>query len=339
MAQMPLTSYELLLLAADTFAGFQHAGDAEWRGLLEAGLATAVDSLEALGFVARVGGRISPKPYGLVCGREGLRVASARRVLEAATAIVDAEEPLNEIALIGLAQLTDELDELDTPVERAGSDDFRAEHQAWCDQSQLTLGRQAVLLDVLRTTAANDSRHLQRLKRLNTISMWVRGVALTDIEDTFSQHTPAWKDPEPVAGAVRQAGERTADVIRAVARLVAVRYPDRSPTLGDMATALIPRLEHGVGREATALMRMGLGIRRGAALQLIATGIGTPEALAAALREDDNRLYPIVGSEAVYRMRAELDGRQIRGRPDAGAHARASGARTLFDRIGDATAI
>lgn len=339
MAQMPLSSYELILLAGDTFAGFQHAGDAEWRGMLEAGLATAVDNLEALGFVAREDGRISPTPYGLVCGREGLRVASARRVLEAATAIVDAGEPLNEIALIGLAQLTDELDELDTPVERTGSDDFTAEYQAWCDQSQLTLGRQAVLLDVLRTTAASDSRHLQRLKRLNTISMWVRGIALADIEDTFSQHTAAWKDPEPVAGAVRQAGERTADVIRAVARLVAVRYPDRCTTLGDMATALIPRLEHGVGREATALMRMGLGIRRGAALQLIATGISTPEALEAALRGDDNRLYPIVGSEAVYRMRAELDGRQIRGRPDAVARAHASSARTLFDRIGDATVI
>lgn len=339
MAQTSLTGYELLLLACDTFAGFQHAGNAEWRGMLEAGLATAVDRLEALGFVAREGGRISPTPYGLVCGREGLRVASARRVLEAAAAIVDAGEPLNEIALIGLAQLTDELDELDTPIERAGSDDFRTEHQAWHDQSQLTLGRQAVLLHMLRTTAANDSRHLQRLKRLNTISMWVRGIPLAEIEDTFSQHIAAWKDPEPVAGAVRQAGERTADVIRAVARLVAVRYPDQSATLGDMATALIPRLEHGVSREATALMRLGLGIRRGAALQLIAAGVGTPDALAAALKADDNRLYPIFGSEGVYRMRAALDGRQIRGRPAAVASARAGGERTLFDRIGDATVL
>jgi helicase len=339
MAQEPLTRYELLLLACDTFAGFRHRDDAEWRGRLDAGLALAAETLEASGFVSREGGRVSPTPYGFVCGREGLCVASARRVLDGAAVIVAGGEALKEIDLIGLAQMTDELDRLDTPVETTGTDEFLTEYNAWRVESQRTLGSRAALLAVLRSTAVGDDQYLRRLKRLNAISMWVRGKALADIEDTFTQYTAKWKDPEPAAGPIRQAAERTADVIRAVARLVAVRYPDSSGELGDMVTALIPRLEHGVGRDATALMRAGLGVRRGEALQLGAAGIATLAALTAAVVADDKRLYPIFGSEGVYRLRATIDGRQVRGRPSAIAEAREASQRSLFDQIGDAAAI
>lgn len=337
MSPTPLTAYELLIVACDTFAGFQHQEDSEWRRSLDRGLSIAIDKLEVLGFITREDSRICATPYGLVCGREGLRVVSAQRVLQMATAIIEKEEPLNEIALIGLTQVTDELDELETPVERNG--DFQVEYNAWRTDSQLTLGSQSTLLELLETTAANDARYIQRLKRLNTISMWVRGMPLSDIENTFSRCTPNWKTIEPASGAVRQAAERTADMIRAVARLIAVKYPQRSVILGDMATALVPRLEHGVGREATALMRLGLGIRRGAAVQLIAAGVNTPAALQTAVESDDPCLPPIFGSEGVYRMRAMLNGRHLRGGPDTVARSKAASQRSLFDQIGDATAI
>ena len=344
-----ITARELTARATSTFGGFQrHGDDAARRGAGEA-LERALLHLVELGLarvVPAAEGRQGPDrfeltPYGLVCGREGLRAESAARVLRGAEAIHDAGEPLNEIALIALAQVTCELDELYTPVEDTRRQEGQDELAAWHEQSQLTLGAQPAILTVLRTSADHDGRYLQRLKRLNAISMWVRGRPWDEIEDAFTLHVPEWKkaNPEPASGAVRQAGERTADVLRAVGRLVALRFPDLADEIRERVVAMLPRLEHGVVREAAALMRLGWGIRRSDALRLIAEGIASPEALVDALERDDQALYPILTSEGVYRMRAMAGRRARQGSPRDAVEQRAATVRALFDRIGDATAL
>src|SRR5690606_8019449 len=150
----------------------------------------------------------------------GLRAKSAARVLRGVELIRAAGEPLNEIALIALAQVTRELDLLRTPAEDTQKPAGQDELSGWQDISQLTLGKQPALMAVLRESADHDRRYLQRLKRLNAISMWVRGRPIQEIEDAFTMYEPSWKQerPEPASGAVRSAAERTADVLRAVGK-------------------------------------------------------------------------------------------------------------------------
>lgn len=359
----PVTAHELTLRAAATFGGHQRRRDDAARGAYEDALVAALDHLVTLGLACRLSAdgdetaagmpgvsrgaeeRFDLTEYGRVCGREGLRAESAARVLHGAEIIQRAGEPLNEIALIALGQITRELDELRTPAEDTRQEAGRDELAGWEGASQLALGQQPALLTVLRESAGHDGRYLQRLKRLNAISMWVRGRPLAEIEDAFTMFVPEWKQqrPEPASGAVRSAGERTADVLRAVGKLVALRYPDLADGIRERVVALLPRLEHGVVREATGLMRLGLGIRRGVALQLIAAGIATPTALIDALERDAPVLYPILTSEGVHRMRAAA-GAVARRRlgtatPDQLVESRAATQRRLFDQIGDATDI
>ena len=347
----PVTTYDLALRAGATFEGYQRRGDNVARGVAEETLTSALDRLVDLGLARRVSSRVGADTsrvdveqfelteFGLVCGRDGLRSASAARVLRGAEIIHDAGEPINEIALIALAQITCELDDLRTPAEDTTTPAGQEELAGWHSESQLTLSGRPAILVALRDSADKDDLYLQRLKRLNALSMWVRGKRLEEIEDAFTMYVPEWKQrsPEPASGAVRSAGERTADVLRAVGRLVALKFPELADDIREQVVALLPRLEHGVVREATELMRLGLGIRRGAALQLIGAGIPTPEALFAALERDERALYPILTSEGVHRMRATLNNRLGLARPSAVAQSRAASQRTLFDRVGDAT--
>lgn len=319
------------------------AGSSAGSAVGSSGTASTSPPAEVVEPAGSGGGAFALTEYGLVCGREGLRWESAARVLRGAEIIHSAGEPLNEIALIALAQVTRELDDLWTPAEDTRTAAGQEELAGWHDQSQLTLGRQPALLTVLRESAGHDGRYLQRLKRLNAISMWVRGRRLEEIEDAFTMFVPEGRQQrtEPASGAVRSAGERTADVLRAVGKLVALRYPALADGIREQVVALLPRLEHGVVREATALMRLGLGIRRGVAVQLIAAGIASPAALFDALERDAPALYPILTSEGVHRMRAAagaiIQRRPGPASPDRLAESRAATQRRLFDQIGDAT--
>jgi hypothetical protein len=347
LSPTPLTRQDLVLRAAATFGGYQRRNDDVRRGEVDDALMAALERLVALGLVRQFAGTTASggnqdlfelTPFGLICGREGLRAESAARVLRGAEIIRAAGEPLNEIALVALAQTTCELDSLYTPSENPKTPDGQTELAGWHNTSQLTFRTQPALINVLRESAPDDECYLHRLKRLNAISMWMRGKRLVEIEDAFTEYAPAWKGPEPAAGAIRSAAERSADVMRAVGRLVAEHYPEEAEAVREHVVALLPRLEHGVVREAIKLMRLGLGIRRGAAVGLIGADLATPELLFAALDRDDPVLYPILTSDGVHRMRAALSRRPRatwEHAPDAGAAAQ----RSLFDRIGDATAL
>ncbi len=141
---------------------------------------------------------------------------------------------------------------------------------------------------------------------------------------------------EPVAGVVRGAAERTADVLRAVGKLVALELPGEAPAIADAVATLVTRLEHGVEREATALMQLGLRIRRAAARDIVSAGIASPDALVHAVQSDDPRVVAIVGAQQVRRWKGAL---ARRSGHSALAVSRARAARTLFDTVGDATAI
>ncbi|HEV7593912.1 MAG TPA: DEAD/DEAH box helicase [Gemmatimonadaceae bacterium] len=343
----PLTQQQLLLRAAATFGGYQRRHDDVNRGAVDDALMAALERLVALGLVRQFAGTAGAggnqalfelTPFGLICGREGLRAESAARVLRGAEIIRAAAEPLNEIALVALAQTTLELDVLYTPSENPETPDGQTELTGWHNSSQLTFRTQPALMQVLRESSTDDECYLRRLKRLNAISMWVRGKRLVEIEDAFTVYAPVWKGVEPAAGAIRSAAERSADVMRAVGRLVAERYPEEAEALRERVVVLLPRLEHGVIREAIKLMRLGLGIRRGAAIGLIGAGLATPELLFAALERDDPVLYPILTSDGVHRMRAALS-RRPRTVWERAPDAAEASQRSLFDRIGDATAL
>lgn len=287
----------------DSFDGFQHEEDAAWRQSQRRALREAVDALAAHGFVREddaAAGALELTPLGRVCAREGLRVASALRVLAAAEAVRGAGEPLDGVAITALTQITDELDDEATSV-------ARREYGVWgAPLRELLSGRPGVLGAL---GDADPARRTCRQKRLFALVQWLRGVPAGDIEAQFGA---AFDEARTFAGSIRRFGERTAQVARGVAALLAVRYPEDAAALRAAVLDLRPRLEHGLKRDSAGLAGARLGLSRAEIHWLLAAGYGTPEALAEGLRASPERFAATFDPARVDDLQARLDGAALR---------------------------
>ncbi|HXE81699.1 MAG TPA: DEAD/DEAH box helicase, partial [Gemmatimonadales bacterium] len=282
---------EVVEAALDTFYGFQHGGDTHWRQEFRRGLRAAVTRLVQAGLVNRevnagADDRLTLTAVGSVCARESLRSASAAAVLAGADAIARAGEPLDEIALVVLAQITEELDAVPTSMSRNDSGQWNAPTQRLLPKRRVTV----------RTLAhADGDKHTCRLKRVCAILAWVRGVPLRDIEADFGRHYPD-ADGQTFAGPIRTIAERTAHVLRGLAALLAAREPNRAAEFQAMVRVLRPRLELGIERAAADLGRARLGLSRAEICALAADGCTSAEALAEALERAPDRMAALFGS-------------------------------------------
>jgi replicative superfamily II helicase len=267
------TPQRLDQLVRSTFYGYQHADDAAWRRERAVEMAAAIEVLEEAGFLKRhEDGTVSATEYGRIAGRGGISFASALEIRTAAESLVAVGEPIDELALVALIQLTNELHELHTPC------NWDEESQWSTAVAQALKGRQSML----RALGAGPDYKVRtgRLKRLYSILMWLQNRPIQAIDDRFSKH---YQSGEPAAAAIRSAASRTSDLLPSVGAILASRFPERADEILKRAVELRPRLEIGVGRKAAALIRARLGLSRAAATALEQLGITSPEELHTAI--------------------------------------------------------
>ncbi len=305
---------DLRQLLDATFFAYMERGDARARDLARGRLNTALVTLTGEGFVIRdqETGTIALTALGRVCGREGLTFASAQRVLHSVTweetgvggtddasagpASPQATAPwANEMTLVVLAQLTDEVSAVHITASPS-------EYASWEEPVARLITRE--LLDLLVTVDADAS--CGRLKRTFGVVQWVKGAPMKQIEAALTRFQ---KDRnELMAGTVRRVADRTADVIRAVAGVLAACYPSQQHALRDAVQRVRPRLEAGVGRDGAPLLRLRLPLTRKQRLDLIEADLSTLDALeaasiAAAKREPAGAaLRSIVGDAGLERF-------------------------------------
>jgi len=294
---------EVVEAAMDTFYGYQRNSDASWRQEFRRGLRAAVAHLAQTGFITRdtnsgAGEVLRLTGVGAVCARESLHSASAASVLAAAEEITAAGEPLDEIALVVLAQITEELDAVPTSVSRN-------DRGRWAEPTQRLLPNRPA---TIRTLAHQDGEtHTCRLKRVCAILAWVRGIPLRDIETELGRH---FVDAEvrTFSGMIRGIGERTSHVLRGIATLLAARDPVRAVDYEEMVRALRPRLELGIDRAASDLGRMRFGLSRAEIRALTDEGCTSAESLAEALERSPDRMIALLGARRASELRTRLGG-------------------------------
>jgi helicase len=319
------TESEVLDLARLTFDGFLNRASAEWRATLREDLRLALETLEREAFVVRAeGGKIEPTPAGLVCGREAFSVESAIRALAAAEEVIEGDEQLDETALVTIAQCTRELDSVYMPTGGQDGD-------LW---PQITTAKlisdRPALSGVLMASSRADL--VPRAKRLFAVARWLQGVAMEQIEKELSTGHSEWKRDEPMAGAIRQAATRTGHVLRAIAKLIAMRHPTREDALKSLVLSLRPRLEYGIAGAAAGLARHRLGLSRGEVRGLFQISITDLGSLREALEEETPEVMAVFGSLRAYQVLAEI--RRLGERAPVIREADDTAQMRLFDEIG-----
>jgi replicative superfamily II helicase len=302
---------DLLEVAKETFEGFQRQRDATWRRERRAQLRDAVMRLTIHGFViGHDDGTVEPTLAGRVLGRTGLTAESARRAIAAAREILAAGEVLDERAFVALAQLTGELQQdVYTPAKWH-------EGAKWASyvNEKLLADREATLRVMVAPGDAKLSA--QRLKRFYAVGRWLLGDRIDIIERGLSRFSLVIgrAAPDPAAGLVRQAADRTASVLRSLGKVLALSFPDLADEIRGRVLALLPRLEVGVHREAATLARYRLRLSRGEIRALRDAGVTDFEPLRDALRAQRDDVVAIFGSSRAAAVLATMDRRAARAR-------------------------
>jgi replicative superfamily II helicase len=224
---------------------------------------------------------------GLVDEREGLLivtelgrlagsgVVTARTVLRIADffGAVPAHE-LNRVSVICAAQVTEELEATQMPVNSRG----------W-KKEQMTYGGvlQQQGAGVALSILFNAERRIavQRAKRAVGCLLWMDGARRTDIDQAMTRHLPS----RDGAAYARDAAARTRDVIDVVLTIAQLRHP--TADLSHLSETLPVQLELGVPEEVVPIARVtGQRLTRGEYLRLRAAGLTDAAAIRAASDEE-----------------------------------------------------
>ncbi|MEZ4378597.1 MAG: DEAD/DEAH box helicase [Gemmatimonadales bacterium] len=281
--------------ALDSFWAYEQRSDDNWRAQLRLDVRAAIETAIARGFIERnARSELQLTAAGVVCASHGIAFRSACRVLTIIDGIVSTGEPLDGETLIGLAQATEELDRITTPRIKASEASWRAAGGKIFPK-RLTL--QAGLEGSLTGEELDDRHIAARFRRCYALRRWIAGHAASDIENEYSTWGPGF-------GPFTNAAERTADMLPAIAGLVASRLPGERPRLTELTNILRGRIRHGVTAKGEPLMRLGIGLRRTEAEALARAGIGSAGALLTALLEAGDPVAALLGSNAANALRA-----------------------------------
>jgi helicase len=241
--QAGMTEPQVLAFLAGTFGAFQHAfatGQQPWSTET---VRRELASLVSHGLVDSGPEGFALTPLGRVSGEQGLRVSSVLRVVAALRALP--AHAVNAPALLVVAQVTGELDEVHLPV-HAKSIQERAR---WPRELAARNVPNAVL-SALRVNADERSA-TARAKRSYSVLEWVRGTEIATIEVAILQHM---RESE-AAGAIRGTAERTRDVLPAVAKIAELIHPAATIARAPEIDELLRSLEYGVPASVLPLRR------------------------------------------------------------------------------------
>ncbi len=289
--------------ALDSFWAYEQRSDDGWRVKLREDVRVAIDTVIAEGFINRTAGNeLQLTAPGVVCASHGIAFRSACRVLKIIDRIVSTREPIDEETLIGLVQATDELDRITTPRIKKTEAQWRASGAKIFPNKP---GLQAGLDGSLTGEFLDDHQVGARFRRCYALRRWIAGHSASEIENEYSQTGPAF-------GPFANAAERTADMLPAIAALIAARLPSERTRLTGLTNTLRGRIRYGVTANGEPLMRLGIGLRRTEAETLAQAGIKSAGALLSALLQGDDPVAALLGSSAANALRAAAANQKAR---------------------------
>jgi ATP-dependent DNA helicase len=294
-------SADLDRAAFDTFWAYSERATADWRNRVRGRLQTAIGRVESAGFLSRLAdNQLQLTQFGRVCAAEGFGFASAKRVLAIADAMASAGESFDNDSLVALTQVTDELDQAKPPKQKTNAANIRSAGPRWFpSKPSLLKGMNGELTNEMTP----DDVVASRLRRYDALSKWIDGHSAADIEKRFSISTGK---QDLGFGPFHRAAERTADILPAVAAVIAARFPEQKDALLISTAVLRGRIRHGVSDAGEPLMRLGIGLQRSEAESLAKAGIAQPVDLATAIFGDDTKLEELLGTNAVHALRAAM---------------------------------
>jgi hypothetical protein len=195
---------------------------------------------------------------------------------------------LNRVTLIGAAQVTDELQAMQMPVNSRGWQKERATYGGVLQQQGAGLALN-LLLNAERGIA------IRRAKRAVGCLLWMDGASRRDIDAAITRHMPS-RDGAAYAQA---AASRTRDLIDIVIEIAQLVHPEAD--LVTLADTLPVQLELGVPEGLVPLARIiGQQLTRSDYLQLRDAGYGDVTSIANATDEDLR--VALRGSKAKLRL-------------------------------------
>lgn len=270
---------KLLSDAGDTYWGFLSRQGAGWEVAQRRAFDASLQALRRDGFVEdATSPNVRLTPLGRVCATFGLHVRSVRRLKKALETIASNGNPIDEPCIVALAQVTVELDDLPMPKlrppfmtsmaegKRGPLNDRNATYDALVDRFDLEEGQA-------------DERIAARLHRFVGLFYWMKGESPRRVEEIYSTGAE-----QPALRRLRDAADRTADMVPAIAAVVMALFPDRAGAVRTIINGLRARLEIGGSEAASRLHRLRLGLTRPQCLALVKAGIANEGELREAVR-------------------------------------------------------
>jgi hypothetical protein len=222
---------------------------------------------------------------GRFAGEAGVQVESIVRLVQALRPLATAQ--ISDPALLAVAQLTVELDELVFPLNKASTE---KEPRTWFG-NLAAQGIPTLLLDTLKRFAKEQHVGTLRAKKAAACLLYISPMPMNQIEKLLTQHGMA---RDGAAGPVRAVSARTCDLLPAVARVATSLHPELDLT--ERLPRLLVRLELGVTAEAITIARhVGAHLTRGDYQELLKAKLTTREGIDAA---SDDTLLDCLGGDA-----------------------------------------
>ena len=181
-----------------------------------------------------VDGKYKLTELGWLAGQGGIEVESITRLVDILRPLETKD--ITDPALITIAQITVELDQVLFPVNSKGS---LKESNTWSSELQ----NQNISYHILqKLRRGDDTRHIaMRFKKAVACLLWITDKPLVEIEEILTKHGGRF---DGVAGPMRSVASRTHDLLGTVARVAEIIHPELQ--LEERVNKLFVRLEIGV---------------------------------------------------------------------------------------------
>ena len=199
------------------------------------------------------GGSYSLTALGRLAGQSGITSESMFRIVNALRTIQP--EQLNDPTLLGIAQLSTELEQISFPYNRVSTD---KEPRTWPSEL-LGQGVATRIVTALQTLGISGDQSVLRPKRALACLLWMSPLSLEQIEAILTQFGNKF---DGAAGPIRSVSTRVCDILPVVAKAAMLIHP--SLDLVERVNQILVRLETGASAAAANLAaRVGTVLNRG----------------------------------------------------------------------------
>jgi replicative superfamily II helicase/predicted nuclease of restriction endonuclease-like (RecB) superfamily len=277
---------EAIRLLANTYGGYlRNLKQPGWTGRAAEALSRLCAEMIDLGLLEREEEFIHLTPLGTACGRSGLSLRSAMRLVDQLR--VDRSRGVNVDALMIAVQALPELDAIYTPCLKR--------EPRWTSEAAIRFGARAA---ALQRHAVDDRVYHRRCKRALVVADWSDGVPTESIERNYTLNSYATFGYGDIVGAA----DATRFHMRSACSIASALFPD--VVLEDeQLDELMLRLEMGLPRVALPLVRLHLGLARGECLALAAAGIRDATTLWSEKPEKLAQILGVARAEHVENLR------------------------------------